>query len=103
MTRYALLFLCLLLPAIASADNNDHDTAKDLFEAGDIVSLEMLLEDVRSRHNGRILEIELEIKKGQIVYEIEMVDENGKVHEYFYDAKDGRLLWEETDYSETEE
>ncbi len=103
MTRYALLFLCLLLPAVSGAGSNDHNRAKDLHDAGDIVSLEMLLEDVRSRHNGRILEIELEIKKGQIVYEIEMVDENGKVHEYFYDARDGRLLWEETDYSETEE
>jgi len=105
MTRYALLILCLLLPVVSGASNDDHDEAKNLREAGEIVSLEKLLADARSRHSGRVLEIELELEHehGMRVYEIEMVDDQGKVHEYYYDAKDGRLLWEEPDHGEEDE
>jgi len=102
MKKYCLLLLVLLLPAMAVADTDDHDKAKRLRDAGEIISLDTILLDVRSRHVGRILEIELERKRGRYVYEIEIVDDAGKVHEYFYDARDGRLLWEETDESETE-
>jgi len=60
-----------------------------------------VLANVRARQSGRILEIELKNKRDQLVYEIEMIDDEGKVHEYFYDARDGRLIWEE--YGESEE
>ena len=101
MKKHGLLFLSLLLPAVAAAaDSDDHDAAKRLREAGEIVPLEKLLADVRNRHSGRVLEIELENKRGRHVYEIEMVDDDGKVHEYFYDARDGRLLWDEDEESE---
>lgn len=97
MKKKGLLLLCLLLPAMAAADpdGDDHDDAKLLREAGEIVSLEKLFADVRQRHSGRVFKIELEYERGQYVYEIEMVDDGGKVHEYYYDARDGRLLWEE--------
>lgn len=98
MTRYVLLILCLLLPVVSGASDDDHDAAKRLREAGEIVPLEKLLVDVRSRHGGRILEIELEYERDQYVYEIEMVDDDGKVHEYYYDARDGRFLWQESDH-----
>ena len=102
MKRYALLLLCLLLPAVGSASSDDHDAAKRLRESGEIVSLEKLLTDVHSRHSGRVLEIKLEIERGQYVYEIEMVDDEGKVHEYYYDAGNGHLLWEESEESEAD-
>lgn len=98
MKNLCLLFLSLL-PVVAAADIDDHDTAKRLREAGEIVSLEKLLVDVRNRHSGRVLEVELENKRGQLVYEIEMVDDDGKVHEFFYDARNGGLLWEEDENS----
>jgi len=104
MTRFVWLVLCLILPASSSADSDDdHEAAKHLRDAGEIVSLEKLLADVRGRHSGRVLEIELERARDQYVYEIEMVDDGGKVHEYYYDARDGRLLWEETGESEADE
>ena len=103
MIKFIVLLFCLLLPAVSSAANSkDHDAAKHLREAGKIVSLEKLLTDVHSRHGGRVLEIKLEKERDQYVYEIEMVDDAGKVHEYFYDAGDGHLLWEESKESETD-
>ncbi len=96
MKNALVLFLVMLLvPTIGQADEADHDLAKHLKESGEIVSLDKLITDVHTRHSGRILEVELEFKRGQYVYEIEMVDDNGLVNEYFYDAKSGQLLWEE--------
>jgi len=100
LTKRVLLLCCLILPAISSASNDDHEAAKKLKEAGQIVPLEQLLLDVRTRHSGRVLEVELETKRDQHVYEIEMVDDNGKVREYFYDAANGHLLWEEDEDGE---
>ena len=91
----AFIAAWLFLPVIGLADRMDHDLAKELREAGEIVPLQSLLSDARSRHSGRILEIELEYKRDTLVYEIEMVDDDGRVQEYFYDARDGRFLWEE--------
>ncbi len=103
MNKQCLFLLCLLLPAVAMADTDDHEAAKRLREAGEIVSLEKLFADVRNRHSGRVFKIELEHERGQYVYEIEMVDDAGRVHEYYYDARDGQLLWEETGDDEEHE
>lgn len=91
----ALIFACLVLPLAVNADRMDHDLVKELREAGEIVPLQSLLPDARARHSGRIIEIELEYKRDLLVYEIEMVGDDGVVQEYFYDATDGRFLWEE--------
>ena len=96
----ALFLAMLLLPAIGHAEEADHDIAKHLRDSGEIVSLDKLIADVHTRHAGRILEVELQQKHDQYVYEFEMVDDDGLVNEYFYDAKTGELLWEEIQQGE---
>lgn len=80
--------------SVGSASEGDHEDARRLREAGEIVPLEQILPDARSRHGGHIIEIELERENGRYVYEVEFVDEAGQVHEYYYDAGDGRFLRE---------
>lgn len=41
---------------------------------------------------GRILEVELEQKDDQYLYEIDLVDKRGLVWELKYDAMDGSLI-----------
>ena len=41
---------------------------------------------------GHILEVELEKKKTRLVYEIEIVNDDGIVKEYIFDAKSGELI-----------
>lgn len=72
----------------------DHDNAKKLMESGDIVPLETILEQLQKRIAGRVIEVELEDKKGRLVYEIEQIDKKGIVREFVFDATDGRLLKE---------
>ena len=78
--------------------DSDHDQAKRLVEAGDILPLEVILQKVRERYEGRILEVELEEKKQQIRYEIELVDAQGVVRELTLDARTGLILKEEIEH-----
>ena len=88
-----LLLLTALIPA-AVADH-DHDDARRLREAGSIMPLERLLGAVRERHSGRVIGVELEHEHGRLVYEIELLDERGRVRELLFDAADGQYLGEE--------
>ena len=87
-----LVAIVVLNPvAIASADD-DHVEARQLLESGEILSLEAILEHVRENHPGKVLEVELEREEGKIVYEIEILTNQGVVKEIYVDAKSGRIL-----------
>lgn len=73
-------------------DREDQDEVRALKDMGDILSLEQVMERVRAQHDGRILEAELEREDGRYVYEIELLDEQGRVREMYYDAKNGEAL-----------
>ncbi len=90
-TNKIVWLLCLLLPALALADN-DHDLARELKQAGDILPLEHILEKVQRLHPGHVLEVELEKEEQRYIYEIETVDKKGNVWEMQFDAKTGVLL-----------
>lgn len=87
-----LLAAALLAVTFTAGAEDDHDRARRLRDAGDILPLETLIERVRAERPGRILEIELEEKKGRILYEVELVDEGGVVWELYFDARSGELL-----------
>lgn len=70
----------------------DHDRAKILREQGEIRPLPEILEKAQREHPGQILEVELEEEAGKIIYELEFLDEKGRVWEMKYDAKSGVLL-----------
>ena len=88
------LLLLVALGAPATADH-DHDDARRLREAGSIMPLERLLSSVRETHPGQVIGVELEHEHGRLVYEIELLDERGRVRELLFDAADGEYLGEE--------
>ncbi len=90
MYALALLF-SFALPFNSWADD-DHVRAKDLVESGEILSLEQLLQTVFEGRNWRLLEAELEEKHGQYIYELEILDDRGKVRELKYDARTGKPM-----------
>ena len=95
MKKYLLhtITLCLLILASPlSQASNDHEQAKRLREAGDIVSLEIILQNARKMQPGKILEAELESKNGRLVYEIELLTPTGKTLELLFDAATGQHL-----------
>jgi len=68
------------------------DEVRKLREAGDIIPLETLLQDIRQNYPGRIIEIELDEEHNRYVYELEIVDDEGIVWELYLDAGTGELL-----------
>lgn len=64
-------------------------------QAGDILTLEQILELARLQHPGRVLETELERKGERYIYEVELLDDSGEVWEMKFDASTGKLLKEE--------
>lgn len=79
------------LAGFALADE-DHERARALVQAGEILPLAQILENARARHPGRVLEAELEREGGAYVYEVELVDAGGVVWELAFDARTGELL-----------
>lgn len=94
--KHALLAAALGGAVIVFAGSNfassDHEEAKRLREAGDILPLDGIVERARKEHDGRLLESELEREHGRYVYEVEMLDKEGVVWELKYDAKTGELV-----------
>jgi uncharacterized membrane protein YkoI len=90
------LILVLAPPAPVRADE-DQDKATRLKEAGDILSLEEIVEKARGEIPGRILEVELDEEGSAIRYELELLDAAGVVHELTYDARTGRRVKKERD------
>lgn len=94
MKLYRTVLTCIMLVTsvtVAHADD-DHERAKRLREAGDILPLETILQKARDIQPGKILEVELETEHGQLAYEIELLTEQGKVVELSFDANTGELI-----------
>jgi len=70
---------------------DDHDAVRELRQSGEAVPLSELL--TRAELVGlRVLEAKLEREHGRLVYELELLDPGGHVHELYYDAATGRPL-----------
>jgi uncharacterized membrane protein YkoI len=91
----AIIAIASLVPALPSADqDNDSDAARELHEAGRILSLEHFIEQATRIHPGRVIDAELkwEDEHDHYVYEIEVLDVRGEVWELEFDAQRGGLL-----------
>ncbi|MCW8906652.1 MAG: PepSY domain-containing protein [Sedimenticola sp.] len=86
-----MLLLMLLVPLLSLAES-DHERARALHEAGNILSLEQILERVREHYPGRLLEVELEQEGESLIYEVELLDSEGQVWELELDAVSGEML-----------
>ena len=70
----------------------EHDAVRAIKQRGDILSLDQILRDARGQHAGRVLESELERNDGRYVYEVELVDDQGRVWKMKFDARTGEVL-----------
>jgi len=86
----ALVGLALSLPA--AADDDDHERAREALEAGEVLPLTAILERLRSRYPGDVLEVELERNDGRWLYEIKLLQPGGKLLKLEVDARDARVI-----------
>lgn len=89
--KFFTLITLLSASLLAQADS-DHENAKRMKDAGDILSLEVILKNAREIQQGKILEAELESENDKMVYEIELLTPDGKILELVFDASTGQHL-----------
>lgn len=96
--RCGLLCLGLLICSPALPADSDYDTARQLRESGEILPLETILKKLEKSHPGKVLEVEMESEHGKVLYEIELLDKQGKVWEIMLDPRSGEILKEKTEH-----
>ncbi len=88
-----LLPFLLVLPGPALAD--DHDDAQRAWRgarSGEFLPFAQLARIALDRYPGRIVEAELDDDHDRIIYEIKILQRNGRVLEVELDARTGRIL-----------
>jgi uncharacterized membrane protein YkoI len=91
------LFWLTCVMACSMAQAEDHNIAYKLLQKGEILSLETILQINHKQMPGEILEVELEREKKQLIYEVEVLNDNGVVWEYKINAKTGEIIDKELD------
>lgn len=86
------LVMGLLLAGAGPVLADDHEQVRELVEQGRILPLQTVLERAGVEQSGQLLEAELEKEDGTWVYELELLDADGRVHELYYDAGTGERL-----------
>jgi len=92
IARTLLVISMILGPLHVTRADDDHIEARRLLDSGEILPLEVILNNVRRTFPGRILDVELEREDGQIAYEVEILGEDGVVTEIYINAKTGKVL-----------
>jgi uncharacterized membrane protein YkoI len=85
------LFLLILLAGTAWAAET-HETARQAVERGELLPLSTILARVEKEFPGRVVEVELERRGKRFVYEIEVLQDGGRVVEVKYDGRTGEQL-----------
>lgn len=80
----------------AGADD-DQARARELSRSGRILPLETIAERAQAARPGRLLEIDLEERRGRYIYEVELLDARGRTWEIELDARTGEVLHSKED------
>ncbi len=90
--RVLLVPLMILNPLQSALADDDYIEARLLLESGEILPLEVILKNVRQAFPGKVLELELEKEDSEIVYEMEILGDDGVIREVYVDARSGEIL-----------
>ena len=76
----------------AFASSGDHDQARAALESGEILPLSSILATLEKEFPGQIVEVELERKNNQWIYEIKLLRKDGYRQKLKVDAKSAVVI-----------
>lgn len=88
----ALVLFAAAFSVSVSASGDDHERALQAMQAGEIKPLAEILALLASSEPGRVVEVELEQKRGRWIYEFKLLESNGLVREIKVDARNGEMM-----------
>lgn len=94
--KWVWLFLfcgtgAMSLPALAD-DELEPAVIRDKVQSGEILSLEQILQKHPALSGQRLLDLEVELEHGRIVYELELIQPDGAVNKVLIDAGNGEIV-----------
>jgi uncharacterized membrane protein YkoI len=78
-------------------DAREHEEMRAALQRGEVLPLARILAIAQEKVPGDVIEVELENKRGALVYEIKVLTESGRVREIKIDARQGTILKIEDD------
>ena len=96
MEKLTLLTLALLIAPVSAGGQAqippDFELARDAVERGEILPLAEVLSRLQESHPGRVIEVELEYSGNRLVYEVELVTDDGRLIEVDMAADTGEIV-----------
>jgi uncharacterized membrane protein YkoI len=80
---------------VLRADGDDrgaHELARQALEQGRVLPLRAVLEKIERDYQGQALKVEFERDDGRFIYEIRLLQSDGRMAKLKVDAVDGRVL-----------
>lgn len=90
--RWIAALFCSLAFGLPAAASDDHDAARAALREDKVLPLAEIVPMVEDRFGGRMLDAEFEHKHGAFVYELEIIQESGRMIEVVVDAASGDIL-----------
>ena len=87
-----VLLTCSLLATSVLASSTDQERATQAVQAGDILSLRVILERLEQSQPGQVLDVEFEQKQGVWIYELKILKAGGRLQKLKVDAKTGEII-----------
>jgi uncharacterized membrane protein YkoI len=75
----------------------EHEEMRAALQRGEVLPLTRILAIAQEKVPGDVIEVELESKRGALVYEIKVLTQSGRVREVKIDARNGTVLKIEDD------
>jgi uncharacterized membrane protein YkoI len=92
-TIFFVVITTFITPPLTHA-GSDHDRARSALMSGEIMPLKALLERLETDYPGQVLEVELDRERGRWVYEVKVLQSNGRLLRLDVDASSGAVLKE---------
>lgn len=76
----------------AHSDESDHELARQALQAGKVLPLRTVLDQIERQFQGQVVKVEFEHDDGRFIYEMRLLQANGQMAKLKVDAVDGRVL-----------
>ncbi len=93
LLQAGLLACALALGAgVQAGESVDHELARRALESGRVLPLATVLDKLAREVPGQVLKVEFEREAGRFVYEIRLLQDDGRMAKLEVDAVDARVL-----------
>jgi uncharacterized membrane protein YkoI len=72
--------------------DHDQDRAFEAVQRGEVLPLDKVLAGLGQRHPGELIGVELERRAGRWIYEVRLIDGNGRLIDLDIDARTGKVI-----------